>query len=289
MRLCTVILIGTLAGGSLAIAARAQDAGAWVGALAEGDTLAVHTVVGSIEISPANGAEARVTGARPDEGWARLRVVRENSRTVVCALVEGYACGPGGLGRSGSAGGDGDERTDLRVALPAGVHLVAGSGDGRVAVRGAQGIVAVQTGSGAVEVHGSGGRVQAQTGHGSIRVTDAGGPVSARTGNGGVTVRTRYGPVAASTGNGAINVTIDELSTRGDLEFTTGNGRVVIEVPSDLDADLEVRLASGSLESDFPIIVQGVAEPGSLRGTIGVGGRRLLIRSGKGGAVLRRR
>ena len=60
------------------------------------------------------------------------------------------------------------------------------------------------------------------------------------------------------------------------------NGSIEIEVPANLDADLDMRTVNGSLTSDFPIMIQGRMNPRRMRATIGKGGRRIRLETVNG-------
>jgi DUF4097 and DUF4098 domain-containing protein YvlB len=48
-----------------------------------------------------------------------------------------------------------------------------------------------------------------------------------------------------------------------------------VRLPGNLSADVEATTVNGSVESDFPIVVRGRMQAGSLKGRIGEGGRVL--------------
>ena len=73
-----------------------------------------------------------------------------------------------------------------------------------------------------------------------------------------------------------------------DLDYETVNGSVVIEVPSNLSAQLDLSTVNGRINTDFPITVSGSLSPRRLRGTIGGGSIRLRASTVNGGITLRR-
>jgi len=272
----------------------AQQPFEWSGRMRDGATLKLYSSNGPIEVMAASGDRARVHGeileSYRDREPVRFELVEDGDDIIVCALTERHVCEPDGIRQVDRQrrGRDGPERALMRVELPAGVDLVASSGNGGIRVEEARGDVRVSSGNGELEILGTTGRVEAHTGNGEVEIRDTGGPVEVHSGNGEITVRTALGPVEAHTGNGDIDVVMDRLGS-GDLEFTTGNGSVVVEVPDGLNADLRVQLGHGDLETDFPITIRGRTDFRDFRATIGDGGRRLIIRSGNGDAVLRRR
>ena len=97
------------------------------------------------------------------------------------------------------------------------------------------------------------------------------------------------GPVNASSGNGDIRVRMDRLAGSEDMEFSSGNGRIELELPSDFSAELEANSGNGRVTTDFPITISGRLTPSRLRGTIGNGGRRLRLSTGNGSVEIRKR
>jgi DUF4097 and DUF4098 domain-containing protein YvlB len=78
-----------------------------------------------------------------------------------------------------------------------------------------------------------------------------------------------------------------ELGT-GDLEYSTVNGSIEIEVPASLDADVDMRTVNGSLSADFPITLEGRVNPRRIRATIGKGGRRIRLETVNGSVELKK-
>src|SRR6185369_4238535 len=84
----------------------------------------------------------------------------------------------------------------------------------------------ISTGGGEIVVGRGRGRVDASTGGGNIRI----GPVA--------------GSVRASTGGGNIEVTLIDVGGEAQsVEVSSGNGRVVIELPTDFDGRVELETA----------------------------------------------
>jgi hypothetical protein len=260
------------------------------GSLPTGSTLRLSTAMGEVDVRRASGGTLEITGvAHEEDAEIRFEVMRDGDEMIVCALRVGIdRCTDHGVEGRNHRDRD-DSRGDLRVSLPDGIDLVAGSGNGSVRVDGAGGDVSAASGNGSVDVSGADGRVHAASGNGTVRVSDAGGPVDASSGNGRVTVETARGPVTASSGNGDLIVDIAALSGNADMCFSSGNGSIELSLPAGFGAELEARLGNGKVESDFPMTVEGRLDSHNVRARIGDGGRRLVVSSGNGDLVLRRR
>jgi len=73
-----------------------------------------------------------------------------------------------------------------------------------------------------------------------------------------------------------------------DLRFNTVNGSVTVLLPAGANADVEAATVNGSLESDFPLTIQGRFSNRRMRGTIGDGGHLLKLETVNGSVTIRR-
>lgn len=250
---------------------------------------------GDISISEGTGNTVEFH-AEKDDRRGRLDeigfIVRKDGDGVtICAVyADDDGCDADGLDRRSGRWNWGRRslRLTMTVKVPRGVHLRTASGNGDVSLVANVAEARVSSGNGKVRVSGVSGRVDASTGNGEVSVDNASGPVQARSGNGDVTIGTVNGPVNASSGNGDIRVRMDRLSGSDDMEFSSGNGRVEVVVPSDFSAEVEANSGNGRITTDFPITIRGKLSPSRLRGTIGNGGRRLRMSTGNGSMEIRR-
>ncbi len=258
--------------------------------IGNGDWVRIASPNGTIRIVQTSGAEVQVRahkdvrrGSIEDVGF----VVRRGSDGItVCAVYEDEdECSNDGTyrGRNRRSGYNSPQvRTDFTVSIPANARVRAGSGNGDVSIEGAGAMVVASTGNGDIEISNTQGQVEAHSGNGRVTITAAKGAVDASTGNGAIRVATAAGPVDASTGNGSIDVTMDRLQGSPEMRFTTGNGRITIRVPDGFGAELVSSTGSGRVTVDVPFEAQGRIRKTSLRGRIGSGGGRLVLRSGNG-------
>ncbi len=267
--------------------------------ISSGGWLRLASPNGDITISEGSGDKIEIRaekvirrGSVEDVGFV---IHRSSDELVVCAVYEDEdECDEDGSYHSNRDGwrrwrNGGQPRVNFSVRIPAGVRVKAGSGNGDVSITGGGNEVTASTGNGRVNVSGTSGEVNASTGNGRVTVEGAKGPVSASTGNGDVRVTTSLGPVTASSGNGDIEVAMDRLESSRTMQFSTGNGRIIVTVPEDFGAELDGNTGSGSISSDFPIQVRGRLNPTRIRGTIGKGGGRLVMSSGNGNLEIRKR
>ena len=265
------------------------DARGWVRLFSHaGDITITEGSGGTVELRAEKDARR---GSIEDLGFI---VRRESDGLTICAVYAGYedSCDADGLRgdrRRGSGRNWRDRaRVHMTLRVPRGVRVRSGSGNGDVSLVATVAEAHLSSGNGKVRVSGVEGRVEASSGNGEITVERAGGPVRANSGNGDVFVDAANGPVNASSGNGDLRVSMRRLTGSDDLEFSTGNGRVLLDLPADFSADVEASTGNGRVTTEFPITIQGRVTPTRLRGTIGNGGRRLRLSSGNGSLEIRR-
>jgi DUF4097 and DUF4098 domain-containing protein YvlB len=240
--------------------AAAQDFN-WRGSLQSGRTLEVKGINGSIRATAASGSEARVTavrteGRRGNAEDVRIEVVEHSGGVTICALYppgrdgRENTCAPGSGGRMNS--NNNDVKVEFRVEVPAGVHFSGRNVNGQVIARSLSGNVSAYTVNGAVEVEAT-------------------------------------GLVRAGTVNGALDVSMGRSDWDGELELETVNGGITVTFTGDLNAEVTASTVNGSISTDYPLTVQGRFGPKRLRGTVGSGGRELVLSTVNGGIEIRKR
>ena len=254
-----------LAAGTAAAQARRDEPNAfqWDGRVPAGRWVFLHNLNGDVRVEPGAGDRVEVRATKrwrrgdPSEVKVEAKRARDGESLVVCALWDEDAeCGEDGYvgrNRRNSWWGDGnDVSVEFTVFVPRGVRLDLNTTNGSVTVRGAT------------------AEVVANTTNGGVRVETAGGPVSARTTNGSIEARMRG------------------LGNARDLDFSTTNGSVVVEVPASLSGEVDMATVNGSVVTDFPMTVTGRIDRHRLRATIGDGTRRIRLRTVNGNVELRK-
>lgn len=248
-------------GGPVAYAAHgsaAQPDFHWQGRIERGKTIEVRGVNGDIRAERASGDLVEVTAVkranRSDPESVTIEVVPHGDGVTICAVYPNRRasrpneCRPGGGSNSVR---NNDVTVEFTVRVPAGVRLVAASVNGELEARDLASEAVLSTVNGSVDV-------------------------------------STTGLARASTVNGSIEAVVGRADWTGDLEFTTVNGSITIELPEGLGAELEAQTVNGEISSDFPLTVSGRLSPRRLRGTIGEGGRRLRLTTVNGAIRLRR-
>jgi DUF4097 and DUF4098 domain-containing protein YvlB len=258
-------LAAVLTVAALAAPVRAQsDDGTtfrWSGPVARAHFIRLHNMNGDIRIERGSGSQVEVVAERRvergDPKTVRFDVrMRDDGDVVICALWgDDQQCtdeGTRGSYRSSSWGRGDNISVTMRVRVPDGVKTLARSTNGGVDVRG----------------------VTAE--------------VDAASTNGDVNVRTTGGPVNARTTNGSVTASLGSLDGDAPMRFTTTNGSVTVYAPPALNAALEMSTTNGQVITDFPLTISGRIARNSVKGTLGDGGRTIVVRSTNGDVALKR-
>jgi beta-lactamase regulating signal transducer with metallopeptidase domain len=139
----------------------------------------------------------------------------------------------------------------------------------------ASGLLSLVKPGGSIDVASAPDGATLSTGGGHIFVDESNKVVVASTGGGDVELRRSAGDATASTGAG--NVTISVVNTDGaehNINVCDGHGRVILELPVQLDATFELETAytdgfgrRTNIESDFPLEQSETAEWDDRHGT----------------------
>ena len=172
----------------------------------------------------------------------------------------------------------------LRVAN-IGSEVRANTGSGEITLDSVKGSVTASTGSGNISAKGVAGGFEARTGSGSVRLDQvAAGNVTVSTGSGEVTLNNVKGGLRVGTGSGTIRA---QGEMTGDWSVETASGSVNIELPRNAGFELNARSASGSIEVEREITMQGTINRREVHGKVGGGGYLLQARTSSGSIRVR--
>ena len=234
-------------------AAFAQSDFNWSGTLSPGQTLEIKGVNGSIHAELASGVlievSARKTAKRSDPNSVRIEAAPSANGMTICTVYAGDSSDCQSGKRHHSNTRDNDVSVDYTVRVPAGIHFVPNTVNGRVIATGLR------------------------------------SDVDATAVNGNVEIATT-GLVHATTVNGSIHATLGVASWNGSLGFTTVNGSIDLTLPPGTNADVRATTMSGNLSSDFPMTVNDSVGERNMTGRIGSGGRELKLSTVNGTVTL---
>ena len=155
--------------------------------------------------------------------------------------------------------------------------------DGNISVRTVSGNLRLESGDGNITTDSMKGNIDIRTGDGNITGQGFDGSVSAQTGDGNMTVRGRFDVVSVHSGDGNVVVEAEKgskITSRWKID--SGDGRIEVRVPPDLQANLNVRTGDGEISLGVPVQVMGEISRTSVQGKLNGGGGDLEVRSGDG-------
>jgi len=124
--------------------------------------------------------------------------------------------------------------------------------------------------------------------NGGITISDVRGTIKFNTTNGGVHLKRVGGDVSGETVNGGLQVDLAGTIFDGrQMDVSTHNGGVTLTMPEFFSAHVQAETHSGSIQSDFPVTVQGNVRPRQLDFNVGGGGPLIHIATENGGVRLR--
>ncbi len=177
--------------------------------------------------------------------------------------------------------------TRIEVHVPESTILDVETGDGDVACEGIHGPSRLDTGDGSVTCDGLTGEIRLHSGDGTIDARNLDGAVFAHTGDGRVRIHGRFDGLDVSSSDGSLTVEVAPGShVRPGWRIRTGDGPVVIRLPSDLDATLDAHTGDGGLTVELPVKMTGAMRDNALHGTLNHGGPELDIRTGDGSIAI---
>ncbi len=230
----------------------------WSGRIAEGKTLEIMGVNGSVRADAAGGSTAEVTASksgRGDHDAVQIKVEETSDGVTICAIYPnqvGDSCHSRESRKNRrNHNEDNNVEVDFVVRVPAGVRFVG------------------------------------RTVNGSVEATGLTADAEVSTVNGDASVSTR-GWAEATTVNGDVDATVGRADWSGTAEFETVNGTVTLTLPGSVNADVQARTVNGEIETDFPLTVTGRFGPRRLNGKIGSGGRILSLGTVNGAIRIRR-
>lgn len=148
----------------------------------------------------------------------------------------------------------------------------------------------ISTASGNITMSALTGDMQVHTASGDVSITDVSGKINAATASGEMIVKNVSGTVSAKSASGNVDVQLTRLEGAGNMEFISASGDVRVSAPADLDGNVQMSSATGSLRTDFPLQVEkreyGPGERAS--GRLGNGSRSLRLSSATGNVSLLR-
>lgn len=170
---------------------------------------------------------------------------------------------------------------NLRIQLPRALHVSVAADNGRVDVEGIRGSVRAHSSNGSANVTDVIGDVEVATTNAKVSCAGTRGRLSARSSNGKIEIQHHSGSVDASTSNGLIRAALDEVDASG-VQLATSNGRIVLDLPDETDADMDIRVDNGTIENGRCLCHVARETHGRISGRLGHGGAPIKLRTSNG-------
>jgi hypothetical protein len=194
-----------------------------------------------------------------------------------------------------------NKRLSTEVRMPKNADLQLDTSDGHVELSDMKGNIVVHTSDGAIkasqlagtiEIRSSDGDIDADTltgtfkihsGDGKISATHLDGKCDASTSDGSIHVAGRFDSLDIKSSDGAVTARAETGSTMSSgWNIKTTDGRIDLDVPKALQANLDASTRDGSISLGLPVSVQGEIGKKAVHGTINGGGATLYIHTGDG-------
>ncbi|MCL5288370.1 MAG: DUF4097 domain-containing protein [Acidobacteria bacterium] len=122
-----------------------------------------------------------------------------------------------------------------------------------------------------------------ETINGSVSVRGVAGSGLLRTVNGNVELLEGAGRFDARSTNGNVQIELQELPPGSPISIETVNGSVLLALPANADAELDILSMNGDFRSELPVMLNGKLSSHDFHGRLGRGGAAVKVRTVNGG------
>jgi hypothetical protein len=175
---------------------------------------------------------------------------------------------------------------NVEIRIPRKLQVEIASINGRIEVVGVRASVRARSSNGSACIRDVVGNVDVITSNAKVCCSGTCGKLTARSSNGKIEIEQHRGSIDASTSNGLIRASLEVLGKRG-VQLATSNGRIVLELPEEVDADVDIRIDNGIIRSDRTLVPANRESTGRLSGRLGSGGTQVKLRTSNGSISLR--
>jgi hypothetical protein len=237
----------------------------WTEQLAPGAVVHIRDGAGDIQVRRAEGQTATVSGSRR---WKRGRardvnfvVQRSGNDYYICAMWR--ASGKCGSGRYKG------RQTSTFLSMFSLFHRSSDASADFVAEIPANVVIDARTTIGTVEIDGMTAGVTAQTTSGGVRALNVSGPLS------------------LSATSGDVRLVLDSLTSTDAIELSTRRGKILAELPQNVEGSFDLSVMSGSVRNDLGLAQAPRSRAGRhFQGQIGSSRRTVKMRAGTGSVTV---
>jgi len=177
-------------------------------------------------------------------------------------------------------------RVDMELHIPRELKLQVTAANGKVCVQGLRGSVRARSSNGAVRIDDVVGDVEIHTSNAKVACLCTCGHVTARSSNGKIELEDHRGSVDAATSNGTIHCELEDIGKSG-VVLSTSNGRIVLDLPEEVDGDVDIRVDNGLIRNSRELDPPSRERSGRMKGTLGRGGTPIRLRASNGTISIR--
>jgi DUF4097 and DUF4098 domain-containing protein YvlB len=183
------------------------------------------------------------------------------------------------------------KNADLRLETSDG-HVELSDVNGNIVVHTSDGGIKASQLSGTIDIRSNDGDIDADTltgtfklhsGDGKINATHVDGRCDASTSDGSIHVAGRFDSLDVKSSDGAVTARAESGSKMSSAwSIKTSDGRVDVDIPKDLQANLDATTGDGHISLGLPVSMEGDIGKKAVHGKINGGGPTLSIHSGDG-------
>ncbi|RPI03826.1 MAG: hypothetical protein EHM72_00415 [Calditrichaeota bacterium] len=128
--------------------------------------------------------------------------------------------------------------------------------------------------------------VSASAVNGTVEAIGLNGSAFLTTMNGKINAEDIHGEINAETTNGDIKIELDNDEPENDMHFHTTNGNIRMDMPTEIDVNVDISTINGVIQTDFPLEFRGEWGPKNIYGRINRGGPTLKLETINGNISL---
>jgi hypothetical protein len=242
---------------------------------------------GRLRISNSNG-RSRVTGEdRSDIQVTAMKSARAESTEAAERLLEDIRLvitdTPEGLDLEVDVPRKWNRRgcVNLCIRIPRHMQVWVAASNGRIEVDGIHGRVRARSTNGSATVTNVVGDIEVATTNAKVSCNCTCGKLMARSSNGKIEIGAHRGSIDASTSNGLIRACVEDVGREG-VQLATSNGRIALDLPEDVDADVDIRVDNGVIRNHRVLQKVSRDSDGVVVGRLGAGGAAIKLRTSNG-------
>ncbi len=145
-----------------------------------------------------------------------------------------------------------------------------------------------KTSGGSITLRDCKEQVKVTTSGGGIDIGEVSGNVTAHTSGGSIKIDKVMGIIDARTSGGSVTAYISK-QPQGNCSLKTSGGTVTAYLARDVKVTVNASTSGGKVQTDFPVMVQGILNKRSLNAEINGGGPELFLRTSGGNIYIKER